>query len=90
MNNSDSDENIENVKSHPVSMTKIAIDWFERNCMQANPEKSQAIFLASGYKKVQTYFCIDNINIKPEKSVKLLVVDLTFTYPQCVSKLQNN
>ena len=30
-----SDENIENVKSHLVSMTKIAIDWFERNCMQA-------------------------------------------------------
>ena len=34
-----SDENIENVKSHLVSMIKIAIDWFERNCMQANPEK---------------------------------------------------
>ena len=33
------DENIDNVKSHLVSMTKIAIDWFERNCMQANPEK---------------------------------------------------
>ena len=60
-----SDENIENVKSHPVSMTKIAFDWFERNCMQANPEKFQAIFLAPGH------FSIDNINIKPEKSVKL-------------------
>ena len=57
-------------------MTKIAIDWFERNCMQANPEKIQAIFLAPGHKKVQTDFSIDNINIKPEKSVKLLGVEL--------------
>ena len=71
-----SDENIENVKSHLVSMTKIAIDWFERNCMQANPEKFQAIFLAPGHKKVQTDFSIDNINIKLEKSVKLLGVEL--------------
>ena len=68
-----SDENIENVKSHLVSMTKIAIDWFERNCMQANPEKFQAIFLAPGHKKVQTDF---SINIKLEKSVKLLGVEL--------------
>ena len=57
-------------------MTKIAIDWFERNCMQANPEKFQAIFLAPGHKKVQTDFSIDNINIKLEKSVKLLGVEL--------------
>ena len=70
------DENIENVKSHLVSMTKIAIDWFERNCMQANPEKFQAIFLAPGHTKVQTDFFIDNININPEKSVKLLGVEL--------------
>ena len=35
-----SDENIENVKSHLLSMTKIAIDWFERNCIQANSEKN--------------------------------------------------
>ena len=57
-------------------MTKIAIDWFERNCMQANPEKFQAIFLAPGHKKVQTDFSIDNINIKLEKSIKLLGVEL--------------
>ena len=61
-----SDENIQNVKSHLVSMTKIAIDWLERNCMQANPEKFQANLLAPGHKKVQTDFSIDNFNIKPE------------------------
>ena len=44
------DENIENVKSHLVSMTKVAIDWFERNFMQANPEHFQAVFLAPGHK----------------------------------------
>ena len=38
--------------------------------MQANPEKFQAIFLAPGH------FSIDNINIKPEKSVKLLGIEL--------------
>ena len=65
-----------NVKSHLLSMTKIVIDWFERNCMQANPEQFQAIFLAPGHKKVQTDFSIDNINIKPEKSIKLLGVEL--------------
>ena len=58
-------------------MTKIAIDWFERNCMQASPEKLQAIiFLAPAHKKVRTDFFIDNINIKPEKSVKNLGVEL--------------
>ena len=44
--------------------------------MQANAERFQAIFLAPGHKKVQTDFSIDNINIKPEKSVKLLGVEL--------------
>ena len=32
------------IKSHLVSMTKIAIDWLERNCMQANPEKISGNF----------------------------------------------
>ena len=31
---------------------------------------------APGHKKVQTDFSIDNINIKPEKSVKLLGIEL--------------
>ena len=44
--------------------------------MQANPENMLAIFLAPGHKKLQTDFSIDNINIKPEKSVKPLGVEL--------------
>ena len=71
-----SDENIENVKTHLVRMPKIAIDWFERNSMQANPENYQAIFHAPGYKKMQTDFSIDNIILKHENSVKLLGVEL--------------
>ena len=43
--------------------------------MQANPEIFQAFFLAPGHKKVQTDFSIDNINIKPEKSIKLLDIE---------------
>ena len=44
--------------------------------MQANPEKLQAVFLAPGHKKGQTDFSIDYINIKPEKSVEPLDVEL--------------
>ena len=44
--------------------------------MQANPENFQAILLALGHKKVQKDFSIDNINIKPETSVKLLGIEL--------------
>ena len=44
-------------------------------CKQC-PEKCQAIFLATGHKKVQTDLSIDNINIKPEKSVKSLGLEL--------------
>ena len=58
-------------------MTKIAIDLFERNCMQANPENFQAIY--PGHKKVQTDFPIDNINIKLENSVNRLGVELDDT-----------
>ena len=71
-----SDENIKNVKSHLGSITEIAIDWFKRNCMQANPEKFQAMYLAPGHKKVPTDYSIDNINIKPEQSLKPLGVEL--------------
>ena len=49
-----------------MSMSEIAIDWFERKCMQANQDNLRAICLAPGHKKVQTDFSIDNINIKPE------------------------
>ena len=57
-------------------MTKIPIDCFDMNCMQNNPEIYQAISLAPGHRTVQTDFSIDNINIKPEKSVKRLGVEL--------------
>ena len=50
------DENIENVKSHLASITKFAIEWFERNCMQ--------VIFAPGHKKLQTDFSIDKINIE--------------------------
>ena len=43
--------------------------------MQANPENVQTIFLAPGHKKVITDLSFDNINIKPEKSVKVSGVE---------------
>ena len=61
---------------HPIVMPKIAIDWFKRNCIQANPDTISGAFLAPGHKKVLTNFSINNIKIKPEKSVKLLGVEL--------------
>ena len=52
------------------------MEWFDRNFMQANPEKFQAIFLAPGHKTGPTDFSIDGIDIKPEKTVKLLGIEL--------------
>ena len=53
-------------------MTEIAINWFERNCTQANPEQFQALFLDPVNRQVQTDFSIDKINITPEQSARQL------------------
>ena len=73
---SHSDKDITIVKTHLAEKTRTAIDWFDRNCMQANPTKFQAIFLAPGKQIAPVDFSIDEIDIKPEKTVNLLGVEL--------------
>ena len=58
--------------------SKILIDWFQTNQMQANPDKFQAIAIGNKSRDFINDFKIDNVTIKCEESVKLLGVDIDF------------
>ena len=55
------------------------ISWFDFNCMQANPDKFQAIAVGKKTHDKQPVFNIGNINITCDDSVKLLGVDIDFS-----------
>ena len=63
------------VKSLLEDTTKSALDWFTANDMQANPAKFQAIVLGSKSQE-DISFCIDGHDIIPDKTVKLLGVEI--------------
>ena len=54
--------------------SNLAIEWFTRNLMLANPQKFQALFLNCKEKKF--IFDLDNVTIIPNDVVKLLGVHL--------------
>ena len=54
--------------------SNLAIEWFTRNLMLANPQKFQALFL--NCKKENFTFYLDNVTIIPDDVVKLLGVHL--------------
>ena len=56
------------------AMSKI--DWFTLNCMQANPDKFQAIAIGKRTASKNPSFDISNANIKCDDVVKLLGVNL--------------
>ena len=58
--------------------SKILIDWFHVNCMQANPEKFQAIAVGKKSAERSPSFRIGDINVTCEETVKLLGVDIDF------------
>ena len=62
-----------------VSDSNALISWFDFNCMQANPDKFQAIAVGKRTHDKQPVFNIGNINITCDDSVKLLGVDLDFS-----------
>ena len=62
-----------------VSDSDALISWFDFNCMQANPDKFQAIAVGKRTHDKQPVFNIGNINITCDDSVKLLRVDLDFS-----------
>ena len=59
----------------PVPEKKIC-EGFSFNCMQANPDKLQAI--AVDKKTFEKVFCFGSVNITCEEVVKLLGVDIDF------------
>ena len=65
-------------KQHVVEVLRaesnLAIEWFTRNLMLANPQKFQALFL--NYKEKNLTFDLDNVTIIPDDVVKLLCVHL--------------
>ena len=60
------------------SESNILIDWFYFNCMQANPEKFQAIAVGKKSAQKSPSFKIGDVNITCEDSVKLLGIDIDF------------
>ena len=56
--------------------SNILIDWFTFNCMQANPDKFQAIAIGSKTSSRNPNFDIKNANIECDDIVKLLGVNL--------------
>ena len=56
--------------------SNILIDWFTFNCMQANPDKFQAIAVGKRTSSRNPSFDIRNANIKCDDVVKLLGVNL--------------
>ena len=54
--------------------SNLAIEWFTRNLMLANPQKFQALFL--NYKEKKITFELDNVTMILDDVVKLLGVHL--------------
>ena len=57
---------------------KILIDWFSFNCMQANPNKFQAIAAGKRTHEKSPSFKFGSIDIKCDEVVKLLGIDIDF------------
>ena len=61
-----------------VDDSKSLIEWFDFNCMQANPENFQALAVGKKTHEKQPVFKIGNIDIKCNESVIFLGVDIDF------------
>ena len=59
----------------PVPEKKIC-EGFSFNCMQANPDKFQAIAVGKKTFEKSPVFCFGSVNITCEEVVKLLGVDI--------------
>ena len=70
--------NYDNLINVLESESKILIDWFHFNCMQANPEKFQAIAVGKKTAQKSPTFNICDFNITCDETVKLLGVDIDF------------
>ena len=71
-------QNLDILKQVLEKESKILIEWFCENFMQANPSKFQAICIGKTAHDVITSFNIDSVNIQCEDSVTLLGVNIDF------------
>ena len=56
----------------------VLIEWFNINCMQANPDKFQAIAVGKKtYNAKEPVFNIESANISCDEVVKLLCIDIS-------------
>ena len=60
------------------SESKILIDWFSFNCMQANPNKFQAIAVGKRKHDKSPVFNFGPISVNCDEIVKLLGIDIDF------------
>lgn len=76
-----------NVRRTLVAETNIAIEWFSQNCLAANPDKFQALFIGKNF--AQDPVKINGFEISPEKNVKLLgvIFDSTLSFNDHVTEL---
>ena len=58
--------------------SSVLIDWFKFNCMQANPDKFQAIAVGNKTHAKTPVFKIDSAEITCDEVVKLLGIDIDY------------
>ena len=68
----------DDLKSTLQAESKVLIDWFNFNCMKANPDKFQAIAIGKKSRSGCPVFKIDSFDINCDESVKLLGIDIDF------------
>ena len=71
------------------SESQILLNWFHENCMQANPDKFQAIAVGEKTFAKNLVLKISNSEIKCEELVKLLGIDIDYqlNFDQHISSL---
>ena len=80
--------NFDNLLHFLQNASKTLIEWFRFNCMQANPDKFQAIAVGKKTHDKKLMIKIDGATVFCEGEVKLLGVDLTFD--SHIQSLPNN
>ena len=58
--------------------SSILIEWFNFNCMQANPDKFQAIAVGKKIYAKEPVFNTESANISCDEVVKLLGIDIDY------------
>lgn len=73
-----SSKDIEELKSTLTDESQNLINWFDENCMEANPDKFQILAVGAKTHKAKPNLVISNFTLEPEDSVKLLGIDIDF------------